>query len=133
MAQADTSPASVERPLSPHLQIYATRINMAMSIIHRMTGIVLYLGTIILVWWLVAAATGPDYYAFVSGLLDTLLGRVVLIGYTWALLHHMFGGIRHFIWDTGAGFSLGMVDFLCWISLIGSLGLTAAIWFIFGL
>jgi len=120
--------APAARPLSPHLQVYRPLINMVMSILHRITGAALYFGTLLLAWWLVAAAVGPDYFAFVSGVFDSIPGRVVLIGYTWALLHHMLGGIRHFIWDTGRGFDIETVDILSWSTILLSLLLTAAIW-----
>lgn len=116
------------RPLSPHLQVYSPLINMVMSGLHRITGAALYFGTLLLVWWLIAAASGPDYFAYVSGVFNSWMGRFVLFGYTWALLHHMIGGMRHFIWDTGAGFDLKTVDQLSWATIILSLGLTAAIW-----
>ncbi len=125
---AAKSGAKVERPLSPHLQVYSPLINMVMSILHRITGGALYFGTLLLAWWLVAAAIGPDYFAFVSDIFGSVLGRIVLFGYTWALVHHMLGGIRHFIWDTGAGFDLKTVDLMSWSTIIGSLVLTAAIW-----
>lgn len=117
-----------KRPLSPHLQIYTPLINMVMSILHRITGAALYLGTLLLAWWLIAAATGPDYFSFVSGLLGTWFGRAVLVGYTWALLHHMLGGLRHFIWDFGYGYDLKTIDQLSWASILLSLALTAVIW-----
>lgn len=120
--------AAVERPLSPHLQIYSPLINMVMSILHRMTGAALYFGTILLAWWLTAAAAGEAYFNFVNGLFGSLLGQLVLFGYTWALIHHMLGGIRHLIWDTGRGFALSSVDALSWGTIIGSSALTIAIW-----
>ncbi|MEM9026937.1 MAG: succinate dehydrogenase, cytochrome b556 subunit [Pseudomonadota bacterium] len=131
MARVDRE-ASDPRPLSPHLQVYTPEINMVMSIVHRITGVALYAGTLLLAWWLIAAATSPESFALVSELFGSILGRVVLIGYTWALLHHMFGGIRHFVWDTGRGFGLAYVDAMCWATLIGSVGITAAIWLLFG-
>jgi len=124
---ADTNRA-VERPLSPHLQIYRLTINMVMSIVHRITGTALYFGTLLLAWWLMAAATGPEHFAFVNGILGSLLGQLVLFGYTWALCHHMLGGIRHLIWDTGKGFDLGTVDRLSWLTIIGSVVMTLIIW-----
>ncbi len=120
------SPA--DRPLSPHLQIYKPMLTMMMSIIHRMTGAALYFGSLLLAWWLIAAATGPDYFNFVNGLAGTLIGKLVLFGYTWALVHHMFGGIRHFIWDTGSGFELPTLEFMARASLVASLGLTFLVW-----
>ncbi len=76
---------------------------MTMSILHRITGGALYFGTLLVAWWLIAAATRKDYFDFVNWVYGSWLGRLVLFGYTWALMHHMLGGIRHLIWDTGAG------------------------------
>lgn len=117
-----------ERPLSPHLQIYTPLINMVMSILHRITGTALYLGALMLAWWLIAAASGPDYFAYVSGLLGSLPGRLVLLGFTWALVHHALGGLRHFLWDTGRGYDLRTIDLLSWGTIAASVVLTAAIW-----
>lgn len=128
MAQADSGGAMRPRPTSPHLQIYSPMINMVMSIVHRITGAALYFGSLLLAVWLIAAAMGPDAFDQVNALFGTLLGRLVLIGYTWALLHHMLGGIRHFIWDTGRGLDIKTADFLCWASIIVSVVLTAVIW-----
>ena len=119
---------AIERPLSPHLGIYRLTINMVMSIVHRMTGAALYLGTALLAWWLVALAIGPKYFAFVNGIFGSIPGKIVLFGYTWALMHHMLGGIRHLIWDTGRGFDLRMVNILSWLTIVGSVTLTGAIW-----
>lgn len=116
------------RPVSPHLQIYRPPINMVMSILHRITGAALYFGTLLLAWWLTAAAVGPDYFAFVDGIATSWIGRIVLLGYTWALMHHLLGGIRHLIWDAGHGFELRTVDLLSWGTLVGSVLLTLAIW-----
>ena len=116
------------RPLSPHLQIYKPMLTMMMSIMHRMTGAALYFGSLLLAWWLIAAATGPDYFNFVNGLAGSLIGKLVLFGYTWALIHHMIGGIRHFIWDTGAGFELPTIELMARVSLAASLVLTVLIW-----
>lgn len=117
------------RPLSPHLAIYRPTITMMMSISHRLTGLALYAGTLLLAVWLISAALGDAQFAAVQGFMGSILGRLILLGYTWALLHHMLGGIRHFIWDTGAG--LGPERYiLAWATLIGSLVLTIAIWII---
>ena len=117
-----------ERPLSPHLQVYRPLINMVMSILHRITGTALYFGTILLVWWLYGAASGPKYFAYVNGWLGSPLGLLVLIGFTWALFHHLIGGIRHLIWDTGRGLDLPTVNLLSWMTILGSTGLTAVFW-----
>jgi succinate dehydrogenase / fumarate reductase cytochrome b subunit len=129
MAGAETQArARKARPLSPHLQIYSPLINMVMSGVHRITGAALYLGTILLAWWLIAAATSPAYFAFVNGVFGSPLGLAVLFGYTWALMHHMLGGIRHLIWDTGRGFEIETINLLSWATLIGALVLTLGIW-----
>jgi succinate dehydrogenase / fumarate reductase cytochrome b subunit len=116
------------RPLSPHLQIYSPLINMVMSILHRITGAALYFGTLIVAWVLVAAASGPDHFAFATGLLATWPAQLILFGYTWALLHHLVGGVRHFIWDTGRGFDLATIDLLSWGSAAVSATATILIW-----
>jgi succinate dehydrogenase / fumarate reductase, cytochrome b subunit len=136
MAQAAPQPVTTvkkARPLSPHLQIYATPINMVMSILHRITGAALYFGTLLLAAWLIAAASGPAAYDAANALFGAApvgipLGRIVLFGYTWALMHHMLGGIRHLIWDTGRGFALTTVNKLGWLTIIGSVLLTLAVW-----
>jgi succinate dehydrogenase / fumarate reductase, cytochrome b subunit len=119
---------AAQRPLSPHLQIYKPMINMVMSIFHRITGAALYLGTMLLAWWLIAVAQGEKYYSYVNDLLGHPLGKLILIGYTWALIHHMLGGIRHLYWDTGRGFNLSTINKLSWLTLVGSIVLTAAVW-----
>jgi succinate dehydrogenase / fumarate reductase cytochrome b subunit len=117
-----------ERPLSPHLQIYAPLINMVMSIAHRITGAALYFGTVLLAWWLLAAATGPEHFATARAFFASIVGQMVLFGFTWALIHHVLGGIRHLIWDTGRGFDLRSVDLLSWGTIIGSVSLTILLW-----
>ena len=127
MSGTDTQAA---RPLSPHLQIYKPMLTMMMSIVHRITGAALYFGTFLLAWWLIAAAAGPAYFDLVDGFFGSFIGRLVLFGYTWALIHHMFGGLRHFIWDTGRGFEPESREFLAKASIIGSVALTVVIWVI---
>ena len=117
-----------ERPLSPHLSVYRLEVNMVMSILHRLTGAVLYFGTLLLAWWLIAAARGPEYFDHVSNISSTWPGKAVLFGYTWALLHHMAGGIRHIVWDTGQGHQKSAIDRLSWAGFVFSAGLTAVIW-----
>ena len=127
MVEAKASPAK-NRPLSPHLQIYKPMLTMMMSIVHRITGGALYFGTILVVWWLVAAATGPNAYASVQWFMETLIGRLILFGYTWALIHHMLGGIRHLIWDTGHGLDKTSIELFAWGTIIGSTLLTLLVW-----
>mgnify|MGYP000908405306 FL=1 len=124
---ADT-PRAVERPLSPHLSIYRPMLTTAMSIVHRITGAALFFGTLLMAWWLLAAASGPTAYARVLAFLDSIIGGLILLGYTWALLHHMLGGIRHLIWDTGRGFGPAEREWLTLATLIGSIGLTILVW-----
>ena len=76
---------------------------MLMSILHRITGGALYFGTLLVAWWLTAAATSEQYFNYVNWIYGSWIGRLVLFGYTWALMHHMLGGIRHLVWDTGIG------------------------------
>ena len=121
---------TVQRPLSPHLGIYRMQINMVMSIVHRITGTALYFGTLLLAAWLISAAISADAFAFVNGLFGHPLGMLVMLGYTWALIHHMFGGIRHLIWDTGRALDIKSADTLGWLSIVGSISLTALLWFI---
>lgn len=115
------------RPLSPHLSVYKMTITMAMSIMHRITGAALYIGTVLLAIWLLAAATSPEAFATVQTLWGSILGRLVLLGYTWALVHHALGGLRHFIWDSGAGFGPERRTF-AQLTLVGSILITLALW-----
>jgi succinate dehydrogenase / fumarate reductase, cytochrome b subunit len=116
------------RPLSPHLTVYKLIPTMVMSILHRVTGAALYAGTVLLAFWLITAASGPDAFAWASFAFDSWIGRFVLFGYTWALLHHMLGGIRHFIWDAGIGFDKRSATNLAIATAVGSVSLTALLW-----
>ena len=116
------------RPLSPHLQIYKRTLTMMMSIVHRATGVALYGGTILLVWWLLAAATSDAQFALVQSVFGSWIGLLVLFGFTWALIHHTLGGIRHLIWDVGHGFELKDVEMGARLTLASSIILTIALW-----
>jgi succinate dehydrogenase / fumarate reductase cytochrome b subunit len=122
------APRQIERPLSPHLQIYRITITMAMSITHRITGFGLYAGTALLAWWLIAAASGPEAYAVFTGVAGSWIGQLVLFGFTWALIHHLLSGIRYLFWDAILAFDLKTADFISWAALIGGLALTVAVW-----
>ena len=122
--------APVHRPISPHLSIYKPTLTMMMSIAHRVTGGALYFGTLLLVWWLIAASSGPNAYAKVQWFMGTWIGRLILFGYTWALIHHMFGGIRHFIWDVGRGYGANEREWLVRVGLAGSIITTIVLWVI---
>jgi len=118
------------RPLSPHLQIYRPTLTMTMSIAHRITGAALYFGMLLLAWWVISAASGPNAYATFEAFIGSFIGRVILFGYTWALLHHMLGGIRHLIWDTLHGFQPSEREWLTLATLVGSIVLTVVVWVI---
>ena len=118
------------RPLSPHLSIYKPMLTMIMSIVHRVTGAALYVGTILMVWWLLAAAAGPASYTNVQWFMGTIIGRIILFGYTWALIHHALGGVRHLVWDMGYGYGRTEREFLARASIIGSVALTVMLWVI---
>ena len=120
--------ARIERPLSPHLQVYRWTLTMALSIVHRATGVALYAGTLLLVWWLIAAASGPAAYANVQAFTGSFVGRFIAFGYTWALMHHMLSGIRHLVWDLGYGFKASEREWLTWAALIGGISLTIVLW-----
>ncbi len=122
------SDAPSPRPLSPHLSIYKFRPTMVMSILHRITGGALYVGTLFFVWWLVAAASGPEAFSYASAFFGSLVGQLILFGYTWALLHHMFGGIRHLIWDTGHGLGKETSTLLAQATLVASIAVTLILW-----
>ncbi|MBV9217949.1 MAG: succinate dehydrogenase, cytochrome b556 subunit [Methylobacteriaceae bacterium] len=118
------------RPLSPHLSVYRWTLTMAMSIAHRLTGAALYAGTLLLVWWLVALATDAGAYESFARFIGSIPGRIVLFGFTWALFHHMFGGIRHFVWDVGRGLDHPARERITALSLVAGLALTLLVWII---
>ncbi|WP_454918183.1 succinate dehydrogenase, cytochrome b556 subunit [Xanthobacter sediminis] len=124
------SPSRVERPLSPHLQIYRPLFTMVMSIVHRITGVGLYFGTVLLVWWLLSAASTASAFATFSAVAGSFIGLLVLLGFTWALLHHALGGVRHFIWDFIHGFGPQERMLLAKATLAGSVALTVVLWII---
>jgi succinate dehydrogenase / fumarate reductase cytochrome b subunit len=122
---------AVRRPLSPHLQIYKPQITSALSIFHRITGMALSIGTLLLVWWLVAAATSDAAYASASGFMRSPIGYLLLFGWTVALWYHFLAGIRHLCWDAGYGFELPTVHASGRAVLIGTPVLTVLTWLIF--
>lgn len=101
---------------------------MALSIVHRLTGAALMLGTLLLAWWLVALAQGPEAYAQVEICLGSLPGRLVLLGFSWALIYHLLNGIRHLFWDAGYGYAVPTAKASGWAVVILSLLLTAFAW-----
>lgn len=101
--------AASNRPLSPHIQIYRPQITSVLSILHRITGVALTFGTLLMTWWLVAAAYGPDAFATVQTFLGSIIGNLLLWGFTFALFYHLGNGIRHIAWDFGWGFELSQL------------------------
>ena len=117
-----------ERPLSPHLAIYKPSITMVMSVLHRVTGAALFFGTLLLVAYLVALASGKMSFALAQAIYGSILGKLILFGYSWALFHHMLGGLRHLVWDTGAMLEREIRLKLGWATLVGSIVLTLIVW-----
>jgi succinate dehydrogenase / fumarate reductase cytochrome b subunit len=116
------------RPLSPHLMIYKLTLTFVMSGMHRITGFFLYAGTVLLVWWLLAAASGPSAYAWFTWAAKSYIGLFVLLGYTFTLIHHTLGGIRHLIWDMTLGFEPREREMLGLATIVGSVTLTVLLW-----
>jgi len=119
---------SPERPLSPHLQVYRWQLTSVLSILHRASGIALSVGTLLLVYWLIAAAAGPESFATAQGFIGSILGRILLLGWSWALFYHLCNGIRHLFWDAGHGFDLKTVYASGWTVVGASVVLTLIAW-----
>ena len=119
-------PAS--RPLSPHLQVYKWQITMVLSISHRATGLALSMGTLLLVWWLVALATGPQAFAVAQGFVGSWLGRLLLLGWTFSLFFHLANGIRHLFWDAGYGYEIKTTTVSGLAVVAASVALTVIAW-----
>ena len=124
MADVRIAPA---RPLSPHLTVFRFILTMAVSIIHRVTGGALYFGAAFVALWLVAVASGPEWYARIDAVYSSWFGRLVLIGFVWSLFFHALGGLRHFTWDLGYGFEKKTADMMALVSTIASFVLTGLV------
>ncbi|MGB5722638.1 MAG: succinate dehydrogenase, cytochrome b556 subunit [Woeseiaceae bacterium] len=116
------------RPLSPHISIYRWPITMVLSILHRATGIAMSVGFIVLVAWLFYAASGPEAYAVFQSLMGSFVGKLLLIGWSFAFFYHLCNGVRHLVWDTGRGFEISQANRSSWLVLILSVALTATFW-----
>lgn len=112
------------RPLSPHLQVYRPQLTSITSILTRITGNALIVGTVLVVWWLLAAATGPEYFAVADAVITSWFGDLVLLGSTWALWYHALAGLRHLYWDTGRGLEIETAEKLGIAVIAGSVVLT---------
>lgn len=117
-----------ERPLSPHLQVYRPQLTSVLSILHRLTGVALAVGTLVLVWWLAAAARGPEAFDIAQTFIGMIIGRLLLFGWTFALFYHLFNGIRHLFWDAGYGYELATAYRSGWAVVIASVVLTILVW-----
>ena len=121
--------AHLKRPLSPDLQIYRPQLTSVLSISHRVTGITLSVGTLLLVLWLLAAAVGPQAYSTVQSFMHSWLGLLLMLGWTFSLFFHLCNGIRHLVWDAGYGFELRTIYASGWMVVAASMALTVAAWF----
>lgn len=130
MIARNTEGRTVRRPLSPHLQVYRWPLSMALSILHRATGVALGVGVLLLTWWLVAAATSAGAFADVQWFLSSWLGLLMLFGWTAALVFHFFAGIRHLAWDAGYGFDAPVYDKSGWAVVIATGVCTVLIWIV---
>lgn len=116
------------RPLSPHISIYRWPITMTTSILHRATGVAISVGFIVLVAWLCVAAAGFEAYTTFVSIMDTVIGKVLLIGWSFAFFFHFSNGLRHLVWDTGRGFEMRQVNASAWLVIISSVVMTALFW-----
>jgi succinate dehydrogenase / fumarate reductase cytochrome b subunit len=124
----EKSSPTIERPLSPHLQIYRWQMTMALSILHRITGAALAVGTIVLVGWLWAAAYSPEYFQGIHGFFTHIIGKLLLMGWSFAFYFHFCNGIRHLFWDIGKGFDIPNVYRSGWTVITVSSILTILTW-----
>lgn len=116
------------RPLSPNIQIHRPQLTSVLSIVHRITGVILSVCAVVLVIWLIAAATGPPAYAAVQGAIASWVGQILLFGCTFSFFLHLCGGIRHLVWDAGYGFELGAIYGSGWTVVGVSTALTVITW-----
>ncbi len=129
MAGRRSDGTPVRRPLSPHLQVYdMLQMTSALSISHRITGVAWSIGSIVMVWWLAAAASGPEAFATVQWFLGSFVGIIFLMGLTATVWFHTLAGIRHLIWDAGHGYDMPSVYRSGWMVLIGTAVLTVLTW-----
>ncbi len=120
--------SDTKSPLSPHLSIYRWPITMTLSILHRVTGVAMSVGLIVLCAWLMSAAAGAADYERVVNLLSTMIGKLMLIGFSFAFFFHLANGVRHLVWDVGYGFEKYQANASAWFVLLLAGGMTAAFW-----
>ena len=120
--------ADTQRPLSPHLQIYKKQVQMMTSITHRATGIALAVGTLLVVWGLLALAGGAEHFDRFKAVLGSPVGLVLMLGWSWSLFYHLCNGIRHLVQDAGLGYEIPQFVRSSWLSVAGSIVLTVLVW-----
>jgi len=130
MVARTTDGKLVSRPLSPHMQIYRWPLSMVLSISHRVSGVALSAGTVLLAWWLVAAAMSEAAFATVQSFIASPVGLVVLVGWTLALFFHLLSGIRHLVWDAGFAFDRPWYNLSGWVVVVATVAATAASWLV---
>ncbi len=116
------------RPLSPHLSIYRWQISMVLSILHRITGVGLGIGTLLICYWFISIASGPKSFNTAQWFFDSIIGKILLLGFTIALVFHLLNGIRHLFWDMGLGFDLNTSRKSGWIVVVFTFVFTLLIW-----
>lgn len=119
-----------KRPLSPHLQVYKPQLTSVLSILHRGTGVVLAIGTLLVTYWLAAIAGGEESFQAANAILGSWFGKLMLFGWSWALFYHLANGIRHLVWDAGFGFDLPTVYLSGKITVAASFVLTILLWLV---
>ena len=119
---------TVERPMSPHLQVYRISFTMMMSMMHRISGFILYLGSLLFLLWYLSIFFGEEAYNFLNYFFSFIIIKIALFLYTWVFFHHLFGGIRHFIWDFGFGFELNSIEWLARLTAIFSFTSASLLW-----
>ncbi len=120
--------STVRRPLSPHIQVYKPQLTSVLSIMNRISGGATSVGTLLMVWWLVASAGSPGGYAAMQGFMGSPLGLILLFGWTLGLVYHFIGGLRHLSWDAGYGFDLPQVYASGWAAVAATAVFTVLIW-----
>jgi len=128
MVARNTEGKLVRRPLSPHVQVYRWPLSMTLSILHRATGVALGVGTLLLTWWLVAAASSDAAFANAQGFIGSAIGLLLLFGWSLALIYHLFSGIRHLVWDAGLGFDPPTYNTTGWAVVIATGVCTVLVW-----
>jgi len=127
---ADAAQAPSKRPISPHLGIYRLTLSMVMSGLHRITGLALVAGMVVMTWWLLAAAAGQNAYGTFEAFETSWIGRLILFGFSWAVLHHLLGGLRYLVWDLGIWMESDEREWLILANIVGSIALTVLLWVI---